>query len=291
LPATASSTIRMTVWSQQLPVAGLSVTPGDTVCQGTAVTLSAVPVYGGTAPTYTWMKNGASAGTAAAYTYVPADGDMLYLSMTSTYPCRTVSTVLSNVITMAVDTPEMPIVSITASPGILITLGLYDTLTASVTNGGPNPQYQWVVNEVPVAGATNSTFVSNDFQYPNQDSVTCLVTSDVVCSATSFGWVYVNAHPEGVTMQTVNGGGFTILPNPNTGSFTIKGSLGTGTDQEVTIEITDLLGQTVYREKVMAPGGKVNEQITLSQTTANGMYLLNLRSGDANSVFHVVVER
>jgi hypothetical protein len=280
----------MTVWSQELPVANLSVTPGDTVCQGSAVTLAAAPLYGGLSPIYVWMKNGVSAGTGPRYIYVPDNGDMLYLSMTSDYPCRLANTVLSNVITMSVDTPELPLVTINASPGTNVAIGQFDTLTAVVANGGISPHYQWLVNDLPVAGATSNTFISNNFHFPEQDSVTCLVTSDMTCSATSFGWVYISLYPEGVTTQT-QAGGFTILPNPNNGSFTIRGTLPTGTDQEVTIELTDLLGQVVYQEKVQAPGGKVNERINAGQTIANGMYLLTLRSGETNNVFHVVIEQ
>jgi len=290
VPAVATTTVVMSVWSQALPVAGVSVTPGDTVCQGTAVSLAAVPLYGGTAPTYLWMKNGTTASTAPNYTFVPDNGDQVYLSMTSNYPCRLAGTVTSDTVTLAVDTPQLPLVTINANPGTLVTLGAFDTLTATVANGGTNTHYQWIVNELPVAGATTNTYISNNFQYPTQDSVTCMVTSDGICSATSFGWVYINVHPEGVTTQSMTGG-FTIVPNPNSGTFTIRGSLETGADQQVQVEITDMLGQVVYRQTIQAQNGKVNERITLSSAIANGMYLLNLRSGDNSNVFHIVVEQ
>jgi hypothetical protein len=248
-----------------------------------------MPLYGGLSPSYTWMKNGAASGAGALYRYVPANGDELYLSMISDYPCRTTTTVTSHVITMAVDTPELPLVAINTSPGTSAGIGLFDTLTAVVTNGGTNLQYQWVVNDLPVAGATSGTFISNTYSYPNEDSVTCIVTSNGVCSATSFGWVYISEHPAGVATQTA-GGGFTIQPNPNNGSFTVKGSTGTGTDEAVTIEITDMLGQAVYSTQIEARNGKVNERISLGQTIANGMYLLTVITAGGNNVFHVVVE-
>jgi len=47
----------------------------------------------------------------------------------------------------------------------------------------------------------------------------------------------------------------------------------------------------VYRQTIQAQNGKVNERITLSSAIANGMYLLNLRSGDNSNVFHIVVEQ
>ena len=98
-----------------------------------------------------------------------------------------------------------------------------------------------------------------------------------------------NALVKGVATQTTCGG-FTIQPNPNSGSFTVRGASGTGVDEEVTIEITDMLGQVVYREKTEAQNGKLNERIILGQKIANGMYLLNVRTAAGNNVFHVVVE-
>ena len=80
-----------------------------------------------------------------------------------------------------------------------------------------------------------------------------------------------------------------LLPNPNAGDFTIKGTLGTSVDEEVTIEVTDLLGQVIYNEKIQALGGNINKHITLTGTLANGMYMLNLRSESGNKTFHFVI--
>lgn len=81
------------------------------------------------------------------------------------------------------------------------------------------------------------------------------------------------------------------MPNPNKGEFTLKGTLGAKNDDVVTLEVTNMLGQVVYTSKVMTRGGSINEHIKLSNTLANGMYLLNVRSGNALSVFHMVIEQ
>ena len=52
-----------------------------------------------------------------------------------------------------------------------------------------------------------------------------------------------------------------------------------------------MLGQVVYKNKMVIQGGKIDEQIRLGNTLSNGMYLLNLRSGTDNQVFHFVVEQ
>ena len=138
-------------------------------------------------------------------------------------------------------------------------------------------------------GATVDTFVS---QFNNYDSITCVVTSSGVCDGIStFDWIYISVYPEGVQQYTFGNGDIRLMPNPNTGTFTIKGTLGVLVDEEVTFEVTDMIGQTVYSRKVMVQNGKLNEQIQLGSKLANGMYLLNLRSGSDNKVFHFVIEQ
>lgn len=70
---------------------------------------------------------------------------------------------------MNVDLPVLPVVTITANPGANIAAGQTVVLTASATNAGPAPAYQWFVNGMPVAGATTPTFASSNFV--NGDSV------------------------------------------------------------------------------------------------------------------------
>ncbi len=82
-----------------------------------------------------------------------------------------------------------------------------------------------------------------------------------------------------------------VIPNPSKGTFNVKGSLGSENDGEVILEVTDVLGQVIYQSKVTAHNGMLNEQVQLNSGLANGMYVLNVRSGNENKVFHIVVER
>ena len=81
-----------------------------------------------------------------------------------------------------------------------------------------------------------------------------------------------------------------ILPNPNQGSFSLKGNVSAD-NEEVTVEVTDVLGQVIYKHKIKVHNGAINEKISLDGTLANGMYMLNLRSGTENKVFHFVIEK
>jgi hypothetical protein len=60
VPATASASVTMTVNPLVSPSVGISAAPNDTVCVGDGVTYTAVPLFGGTSPVYTWSVNGIS---------------------------------------------------------------------------------------------------------------------------------------------------------------------------------------------------------------------------------------
>ena len=108
-----------------------------------------------------------------------------------------------------------------------------------------------------------------------------VITNDQGDVTTSISPVMVTAFPSSVS----------ILPNPNKGTFTVKGTLGNSNDEEVTMEVTDLLGQVIYKNKVTALNGKLNETITLSNTLANGIYILSVESDTQHKTLHFVIEQ
>ena len=96
--------------------------------------------------------------------------------------------------------------------------------------------------------------------------------------------------------EALTGGGdmptsIVLIPNPNKGAFTIKGNLATMQNEDVQIDIVDMLGHVVHRATYTAIDGKLNERIELNTNLANGMYLLNLKSGKGNAVIHFVIEQ
>jgi len=292
MPNTATDSLKMVVPLDGNPQVSLSIFPGDTVCQYGVATFYANATYGGPTPTFTWYVNGTAVGTGPSYTYIPTTGDNVYCTMVSDYRCRTTTTVNSTTVTMTVTQMLIPHVEITSSRGFVISVGEYDTLTTTVLNAGTDPSYQWEINGVPVPGAIYPTFIS---QFNNYDSVTCVVTSNGFCDGvSSFDWVFITVYPAGVQQYTLGNGDIRLIPNPNKGAFTVTGTLGgavAGIDEEVSLEITDMLGQVIYRNKVMVQNGKINEQIRLNNSLANGMYLLNVKSGSSSKAFHFVVEQ
>jgi gliding motility-associated-like protein len=65
-------------------VVTITISPNDTVCPGTNVTLTATADAGCGIATYQWYKNGIASGSGAStYTYIPANGDEVYCTVTT----------------------------------------------------------------------------------------------------------------------------------------------------------------------------------------------------------------
>ncbi len=287
-PATAVATDTISVITTDTSSVSISVNSGDTVCLGSAVLFTAVGVNGGSIPAYVWYLNNipqVSAG--ASYGLVPVNGDNIYCKLASSLRCKVSDTVSSNHIALYVDTSYIPTVTIYSSRGTTIHTGEADTFTAVVTGGGPIVTYQWFINSTIIGAATSDVLVSAGFV--NNDSVTCVVTSSGPCGYASFNTVILNVVATGV-QQLSGTGDVWLIPNPNKGQFLVKGSIGV-IDEEISMEITDMLGQVVYKKNVMTHNGNISEQISLGNTLANGMYMLNLNSVSGHKVFHFVIEQ
>ncbi|MBL0286516.1 MAG: PKD domain-containing protein [Bacteroidetes bacterium] len=149
------------------------------ICAGTNVTFTATPTNGGT-PSYQWKLNGVNVGSNLP-TYsnnALSNGDLVSCVMNSSLTCITGNPATSNVINMAVN-PILPVsVSIAAVPSGPICSGTNVTFTATPTNGGAAPVYQWKKNGVNV-GSNSVTYSSNTLV--NTDKITCVLTSNVAC--------------------------------------------------------------------------------------------------------------
>ena len=121
-------------------------------------------------------------------------------------------------------TPSLvPAVAVSANPAGAICAGTSVTFTATPTNGG-TPTYQWQLNGVPVAGATNATYTNASLTNGNTVRVLMNATGCVApTSATSaLTTITVNAIPAAVTVT--GGGSFcnnTTLNASITGAGTI----------------------------------------------------------------------
>ncbi len=152
-----------------------------TICTGTNVIFTATPANGGGAPTYQWEKNGVNVGTNnAGYSDNSLNNnDSVWVVLTSSSTCASPDTAKSNVTHITINTGVVPSVSINASQTILCA-NTNVTFTATPTNGGLTPTYQWKKNGSNV-GTSSATYSDNGLN--NNDSVWVVLTSGLSCAS------------------------------------------------------------------------------------------------------------
>lgn len=201
-----SNNITMTINPNVNPSVSIGSSDADnTICSGASVTFTATPTNGGTTPSYQWKLNGGNVGTNST-TYTTSslsNGDVVSCVMTADNTCQTTSTATSNQITTTVNSNVTPSVSILSNDADnIITAGTNVVFTATPTNGGSTPSYQWYLNGTPVG--TNSAIYSNN-TLANGDVISCVMTANNTCQTSA------TATSNSITI-TVSTGGCTSAP-------------------------------------------------------------------------------
>jgi hypothetical protein len=184
-PSTANSNnITMTVTSSVTPSVSIALTSGtNPTCAGSSLTFTATPTNGGASPSYQWKVNGSNVGTNSA-TYTTSsltNGQVVSCTMTSNAACASPTTANSNNITMTVTSTVTPSVSIALTSGSNPTCaGSSLTFTATPTNGGASPSYQWKVDGSNV-GTNSATYSTSSLT--NGQVVSCVLTSNASCAS------------------------------------------------------------------------------------------------------------
>lgn len=288
---TASATKLLTVSPLITPVVNISSSLGYTLCDGYPDVLTTSMYGGGTAPTYQWSVNGSPMGTGPVYTYAPANGDVVAVTMTSNFPCVTTPTATTN-ISLTVLPITQPVGVVTAQPGYIVPAGMNDTFTCTIVSGGGlAPTYQWYINNIPQAGATNSVYITNNLH--TGDSVNCEVVNTDQCSGVSvFSYLHIIIGNNVGVHDLANGSSNVMLvPNPNGGSFHVKGNVAGVVNGNIDVQVTDMLGKAVYMGKATVTNGVVDSELQLGDNLSNGTYLLTIRNGEEQSTLHFTLQR
>lgn len=213
----------------------------------------------------------------------------------TTYRMRIVSTSppkISEPVDVSVSSSSTgaPGASIIVIPGTIVSAGIPVLFTSTVSNAGPAPTYQWQKNSVDIPGATNSTYSGiSGVDFINGDTISMVVGSSVPCASPNTN------HSNGIVMTVSTGigeisniNGITVYPNPNKGSFTLKGAITT--DKEVAYEITNIMGQVLNSGIVPVINNELNSQLTVSEIP-NGVYMLRVTAGNESKMIRFSVEK
>jgi hypothetical protein len=149
-------------------------------CSGQSVTFTAVPTNGGTSPSYQWKVNGSNAGTnSSTFTTTTLSNNSqvsVVLTPAGNVGCLSSSTATSNIITMTIATNAA---SVAVSPSSTsICAGTNVIFTATPTNGGTAPSYQWRLNGINV-GSNSNTYSSGSLI--DNDKISVIMTSNIGC--------------------------------------------------------------------------------------------------------------
>jgi hypothetical protein len=175
-----------------------------TICSGQSVTFTATATNGGIQPIYQWVKNGSYADQGAVYqTSALANGDSVYVILYNTTDCIIDDNITSNVIHITTSQMVTPSVTISTS-STTICPGQLVTFTATPTNGGNNPNYEWTLNGSAV-GSNNNTYQSSSLQ--NGDKIKVIMTASSLCyssSAISSNEITISVNTSATTSVTIN---------------------------------------------------------------------------------------
>ena len=213
-----------------IQAASVSIAASETsICSGTSVTFTATPTNGGTTPVYQWKVNGSSVGSNSATftTSSLANGNVVSCVMTSNAPvCLSGSPATSNTVTMTVNPNLLASVSVGAS-ATTICSGTSVTFTATPTNGGTTPSYQWKLNGSNV-GTNSATYTSATLA--NGNTVSVVMTSNaspcLTGSPATSNSISMIVAPTTVG-GTISGGGIRVCQGTTPADLTLSGYTGT----------------------------------------------------------------
>ena len=269
-------------------------TPSAAVCSGQPVIFTAIPVNGGSSPALSWQVNGLNTGSMGLnFTSSNlSDGDKVDVILSGNAVCASPAMTTSNIIQLSVTTDPGSTVTI-ASPASTVCSGSPVTFTATATNAGANPVYQWQVNGTD-AGSNSPEFT--DGVPANGDIVTCNLKSYAVCPAAQSNSISLTVHlSPGVQPDQefdINAGqGMQLMPVLNGAVSTYAWTPATGlSDATIADPIADPASTTIYTLTVTsADGCEATGVITVKVHTGLAVPNAFTPNGDGkNDVFYVM---
>ncbi|MBA3705295.1 MAG: T9SS type A sorting domain-containing protein, partial [Bacteroidetes bacterium] len=240
-----------------------SVTSTDVTCNGGNDGTATVSITGGSSP-FTYLWNTSPAQTTATATGLSAG--TYTIKVTETGGCISIVNVTIN---------EPAALMVSTSKTDATCPGCSDGTATALVSGGSGP-YTYAWSPGGGTGATETGLSANIY--------TVCVTDMNGCTACSS--VTVNEPPLGISGNTIPFG-LAIHPNPSSGEFII--SLDVKQVQDITIVISNVLGQVIYSEKQNQIVGSFNKTIDLSGYD-KGMYQLKIIGKDKSNSRKIVLQ-
>lgn len=259
-----SNTVVLDVVSSITP--SISISPVQTViCEGSTVQFAAMAENVGPSPIYQWIVDGVEVGDGTdTLSYSFSSSQSVICNVTSSLSCASPSQVNSVAFDVTPQPSVTPTVVISASQNPIV-VGTPVTFTATATDAGPSPTFQWYINGIALSGATSSTYTSSTIG--NNQTITCRITGQIPCSSiqtvTSNGITMVVGQPTNVNEWSADSE-MLIYPNPSFSEVTFRSK------HEGIFYIVNEAGQLVKEIRL----NNVNQnQVTINEL-ASGVYIV-----------------
>jgi hypothetical protein len=162
--------------------------------------------------------------------------------------------------------------------------GIYDMGPLPANTGYWAPYYRDIYETYGWCSLVSINMISFEVANPSGPSCTKIST----CSASLDG-----LKPGRQSTDKIKNGplaaSLSVMPNPNNGAFTLTGELATTKDVE--IEVTDILGKTIYSNTAMVEKGRLRTKVIMDNKTANGVYLVRVKNTEINEVVRFTLNR
>ncbi|WP_161499378.1 Ig-like domain-containing protein [Flavipsychrobacter stenotrophus] len=260
------------------PVATITPAPNDTVCVGSAVTLTAAVSGADSIVSYNWYVNGTliTGATNATYSYTPANGDTINCRVQSLVDCNGAFTDTSNTVHITTIANGIPTISLnglsTAAPGATV------TITATVSGAGGSYLIRWM-NHGSVFATTSVPFVSY-VKGASTDTITARIVPAGGCydSVTAAGHIVTVDH---TGISNINTASIYLFPNPAKGVLHVNCSV-----VNAFYTLLEVTGR-----QVMNGGLQAGDNELCIEGLSNGVYLLQVQYGSGErGVYSVVKE-
>ncbi len=91
-----------------------------------------------------------------------------------------------------------------------------------------------------------------------------------------------SGNKQSTDLNSISARSFAMYPNPNNGTFTLSGNIGTTSDVKITILNT--IGQTIYSKTTTAEEGMLEEKIDLNSNLPAGIYMVVINTDNGRAM-------
>lgn len=152
-------------------------------------------------------------------------------------------------------------------------------------NGGSGCSYQWKMGSGNVNGATNKNYVATV-----AGKYTVEITNANSCSKISTPIEIVKSCKLDESMNEMEQAALLVYPNPTNGAFVIELHDATKISATVEIQLLNLLGQSVYQNRIQMSNGLLQQELMFNANIAAGTYLVKVTANDKVYVKQLVYQ-